>query len=131
MLHSTNKKHAEQLNTQSNTDDNHNSQSEKGYERVQIPNSPFWLIGEPERGYAAVIADFQITNMMKTKEEVTKALEDNHWEVIYRMIGIVTAKILEEEKKEQARQWNESFGKPEFNEIDQYQKTREKFGDSI
>lgn len=103
MLHSTKKKQGEQLNTQSNINDNHNLQSETGYEREHIPNSPFWLIGEPEGGYAAVMADYQITNKMETKEAVREAIETNHWEIIMRMTAIIVEKMLteEKEKKEQ------------------------------
>lgn len=112
MSNLTNKKQKEQLDLQSNTEDNHNKHSETGYERTQIPNSPFWIIGEPEKGYAVVMADFQITNMMKTKEELLKAIEENHWEIIYRMIGIVAQKLIEEEKQAQIKKFQESLRLP-------------------
>lgn len=59
------------------------------FEREQIPNTPFWIIGNPEVGYHITMGRYKITYSEMHADDIIQAmtiakgwLENNKWDVI-------------------------------------------------
>lgn len=62
-------------------------------ERENIEKTPFWVIGNKERGYWLALGHHKLCDDKKTKKEVYKHLEENFWQVIICLIGVVSERI--------------------------------------
>lgn len=90
MSNSTNKKHSEQLATQLNAEDNHNSNSNSELvDREQLDGTPFWIIGNEDDGYKLIMGKYQLTGTYRSKDEIIEQLENDMWKMILNMILIV------------------------------------------
>lgn len=69
-----------------NTTDNDQDDNDQLIEREQIPNTPFWIIGNKTDGYYLVMGKYRLTEVKNTKEEVKTHLLENIWHVILSMI---------------------------------------------
>lgn len=63
-----------------------NSNSSKLIEREEIEGTPFWIIGEEEKGYFLSFGKWKLTEDLATKEDVFLHLTTNKWEIILKMI---------------------------------------------
>lgn len=72
-----------QLNA--NTTDKPNS-TEQLIEREQISGSPFWIIGDQEKGYFLTFGKWQLTERYETKLDVLNSLHDNEYDIILKMV---------------------------------------------
>lgn len=77
---------SELLNTQMNAEDPNKENSGKLIEREQIPGSPFWIIGDEEKGYFLAFNKWQLTEYMRTKQDIKENLETNKWDIILKLI---------------------------------------------
>lgn len=60
-----------------------NTPSKPLYEREQIENSPFWIIGNEEEGYNITMGKYKITQEpLKTKLDAIIWLEKHKWDVV-------------------------------------------------
>lgn len=99
MQQSTQTKHSELLNTQSNAEETHKPNSSKLIEREQMKDTPFWIIGTEDTGYFGTLGKYQITTNFPTKEAVTNHIETQVWEIIMKVAGIVAADLIEANEK--------------------------------
>lgn len=95
-----NTKHTELLNIQNSADEIH-KQNSPLIEREQIPNSPFWIIGDKENGYNLIMGKWKLTQEpIAEKEHVTLWIRQNRWNLILSMIICVTQDIHDQNTKE-------------------------------
>jgi hypothetical protein len=60
-----------------------NTPSKPLYEREQIENSPFWIIGNEEEGFNITMGKYKITQEpVKTKLDALLWLEAHKWDVV-------------------------------------------------
>lgn len=83
MLTNQNTPVEEKSNTNTNASDTHNS----NYTNVEIENTPFRLVGKPEVGYIIVLGKYKLTTEKETEAEALDELENNKWNIIFRLIG--------------------------------------------
>lgn len=79
----------ELLNTQTNapnTPKEPSSEIEQLIEREQISGSPFWIIGDQEKGYFLTFGKWQLTEPYQTKLDVLNSLKENEYDIILKMI---------------------------------------------
>lgn len=98
MLHTQNKstdtdntKISELLHTQTNAQNTENkSQSETGNEKLierhPIKGTPFWIIGNKEKGFALTFGKWRLTENFDIRTEVQEHLDDNSYDIILKMI---------------------------------------------
>lgn len=107
MQHSTKKPFAEQLlfstNAESENTNKQNSsdrpeESESTFE--QIPFTPFFLVGDSSRGYAAVMGKFRITEIMTNKEDVVEYVNAQPYELLIAIMSGVFESLLEMKAKD-------------------------------
>lgn len=91
----TQTKQRDLLNTQNNTEETHNLNS-KLIEREQMEDTPFWIIGNEETGYFGVMGKYQITEKFPTKEGVKNHIETKIWDIMMKVVSIITQAMLEE-----------------------------------
>lgn len=90
MYESTNSKQRELLATQTTAENNHKENSPL-IERQQIENTPFWIIGNKETGYNLVMGKWKLTTQPhKTKNDLKKWMNKNHWNLTLTMIICAT-----------------------------------------
>jgi len=97
-----NTKQADVLNTQNNTDDNHNKKSDSLIERKQIEGTPFTMIKQENR-YFLVMGDHRLTEPNPSEEETLNLLEKEYWRLLITIIAIVIEKIKEKDKIEELK----------------------------
>lgn len=87
-------------NAEESVDNNHSG--EQLLEREQIPNSPFWIIGNRIDGYYLVLGHYRLTDVYNTKQEVVDFVNNRPWDIILGMIISVnhTDKQLQEQNVE-------------------------------
>lgn len=88
------KKHLPQqelLHSQSNVENNHNSES--GTElihREEIPNTPFWIVGNEELGYFLAMGRHKLMHEnVQTTKEVMQYYTNNQWQITMQLAIIV------------------------------------------
>lgn len=97
MQHTIPTKQKDILNTQNSTEENHTNNSNSNYEREQIPNTPFWIIGDLENGYSLIMGKWKLTTEShKTKLDLKEWMIKNRWNIILSMIICVTQDIKEQ-----------------------------------
>lgn len=96
---STNK--PEQFGLHMNAEEIHNSSSSDGTEithREQYPNSPFWIIGNPEIGYFLALGDNRLTEMYPQIQDVRNHIMNHSWELILQMCHIIFTKLTQDKE---------------------------------
>lgn len=83
-------KQRELLASQLNANEPNNFPSGQIVEREQIENTPFWIVGNKERGYFLAFGKFQMTEEVPNKLDVILNLEKDRWNVLVKMIVCVT-----------------------------------------
>lgn len=63
----------------------------------QIPYTPFWVTGDPEKGYAGIMGNFKITEIFETKEEVIELVNAQPYELLITIMSCVF-EVLDEMK---------------------------------
>lgn len=90
MSKSTKHKQKELLSTQLNVEETPNSNSSEDLiERIQIKTTPFWIIGQKEKGYFLVMGKHQISEIMETIEEVENYLTTYTWDITLKLCLII------------------------------------------
>lgn len=88
------------LNTQNSTEENHTNNSNSNYEREQIENTPFWVIGTQEEGYNLIMGKWKLTTTPhKTKNDLKLWMNKNKWNLILTMIICATQDIHDQNKE--------------------------------
>lgn len=80
-------KQREQLNIQGNVEspDNSNSSTEITF-RENLPGTPYWVVGNKEKGYILTFMKWQLTDKMKTPLDIELYLEANKYDIILKTI---------------------------------------------
>lgn len=75
-------KQQELLHIQTNAEET-NTDSKPLWDREQIENSPFWIVGNKEQGYNITMGRYKITHeTLPTPLDARLWLEKNKWDVI-------------------------------------------------
>lgn len=98
MSNSITLKHAEQLNIQNNAEQNSNSNSSL-IEREPVEGTPFWIVGNSEKGYIGVLGKYQITENQTNKQEVLNYIDENMWKVVMIIAGSIATDLINENNK--------------------------------
>lgn len=81
-------KQKEQQNTHTNVDTD-NSKNYPLLTRDQIPNTPFWIVGNEEKGYKLTWGKYTFTTEPhKTINEAVNWYETHPWEITMHLIAI-------------------------------------------
>lgn len=64
-----------------------------------IPYTPFFVVGDPNKGYAAVMGKFKITETMDSKEQVVELVHAQPYELLITIMSCVFETILELKNK--------------------------------
>lgn len=86
---------AEQSSGQMNVE-NKNTYNKELVSRKKIPNTPFEIIGNEERGYFLAFGKYKLTPDIKTEEDVIMYLEETSWYIIVNIIAIMLNKYEKE-----------------------------------
>lgn len=92
MSQSTKKPLQDLLNTQNSTEEtntNKENSSNDGSIYAKIEGTPFHIVGEITKGYIGVCGTFQITEYLKSPEEVENYIDTHTWEVCITLITMV------------------------------------------
>lgn len=99
---SQSKEQQDLLNTQLNVEENlHNSKSntdELQMVRDNIPGTPFYIVGNNDKGYFLTFAKWRLTDNMKSTEKVLNYVNENYYDVTLKMVLCVTGEIKQLEK---------------------------------
>jgi hypothetical protein len=69
------------------------------YHRNKIANSPFYAVGNDEKGYHLVCGSHRLTeNSIESMEEVDHYMEYHKWDIISQLITILIPAIVNENK---------------------------------
>lgn len=63
--------------------------SEEEIEREQVKDTPFWCIGNKEKGYFLVMGKHRITEIYQYKNQAYNALDTERWKIILNVIAIM------------------------------------------
>lgn len=70
-------------------------------QRIQIPGTPFWAIGNKEKGYNLIMGKYKLTSETITDlEKLNQWLIDNQWKVTLSMIICATTDIINNQNKQ-------------------------------
>lgn len=75
------------------------SNSSELIQRVQMKDTPFWIIGTPETQYFGTLGKYQVTEKFPTIQAVQDHIENGIWEMIIKIAGIVAADLIEQNDK--------------------------------
>lgn len=75
---------AEKDQNNSNSPDNHTTNE-------PIEFTPFRMVGDKQKGYAATFGKYKLTDEFKTQGELLRYLEQNHYTVTSNMIIVMPA----------------------------------------
>lgn len=76
-----------------NVEEPHKQNSGQLIERYQIPGSPYWVIGDEEKGYYLRFGKYKFTENMQSIQEVEEHYEENKANVILQTILAVTTEV--------------------------------------
>lgn len=71
--------------TNANEPDNSNSSNEI-HHREQVPNTPFWIIGNETKGYILVMGKHKLTETKQTPDAVKKLLKNDLYNIMLKMM---------------------------------------------
>lgn len=101
MSNSTKKPFAEQLHSLTNVEGNNTNKENCSNEPLgtfeQIPFTPFFVIGDSEKGFAAVMGKFRITELMERKTDVIEYVSAQPYELLITIMSAVF-QVLQESK---------------------------------
>lgn len=84
----------ELLHSQNNAEGPHKQNSSKLISRNPIPNTPFWIVEQPdEGGFFIIMGQWKITHNYRTEKDCLQALEDDKWNIILRIAGCICEDI--------------------------------------
>lgn len=93
----------ELLSTQNSADQTHTNKQDSSkpiHERVQLPGTPFWIVGNQETGYHLTMGKYKLTQEpFKTKDDVQIWLLENQWNVTLSVALCAASDINEQEYK--------------------------------
>ncbi|UYD39184.1 MAG: hypothetical protein [Wigfec virus K19_94] len=106
-------KEQENLSMNVNQQDKVNS-SEKGFERREIENTPFWGVSDGKIWFG-MLGKHRITDEAESYEELVNILREPSWNLIVTVVGatIEEYKKLEKADKIMVNKWNEIVNKEE------------------
>lgn len=89
-------KQSELLNLQTNADVSQNKENSNSelVERHEIPNTPFHIVGNKEKGYFLTLGKYKISDTYKTEEELFEDVDKQHWNITLRLITTVHEAIM-------------------------------------
>lgn len=92
-------KHKELLKSQMNAGENQNKEnySEEDTELIKreaIPNTPFFVVGNDEKGYIITLGKFKLTENEETKTAAIDKLITDQWNIIFRMVTTLHETIM-------------------------------------
>lgn len=103
MSNSTKKPFAEQLQSTISRDEKNEHKETYSNEKLsnfeRIPNTPFWVIGDPEKGYAAIMGKFKITENLKSVKDVIELVNAQPYELLITIMSGVFETLLELKSK--------------------------------
>lgn len=81
----------ELLQSQTSAEKTNGNNPNSNWSREQIEKTPFWVIGNEEQGYNLIMGKWKLTiEPFKTKNELKKWMNSNHWNIILSMIICAT-----------------------------------------
>lgn len=120
MSHSTTTKPTDILHTLRNGEGSPKPESTSLIVREKIENSPFYVIGNEEKGYMIVLGKNIVTDPVPTIEECKQQLQTGMWNIILKVAAIVHEAIakevadqIEKENKEQSGPIHGSYKIPD------------------
>lgn len=92
----------ELLASQTNAENPDNStSSEHLIEKEQIPKTPFWVVGNKEKGYFLTYGKWKITDNFQSMEEAKTALHEEQWHIMTILAGIIADELLQKTRKQE------------------------------
>lgn len=91
MSNTTNLTQKDILHTQTNAEDNPNLKSSELIHREDIPNTPFKISGNEDKGYFITLGKYKLTNNYITIEQAKDAILTNQWTIIMNMIILISS----------------------------------------
>lgn len=81
----------EESNTQSYAEQagSENSMMNGKYSVDHIANSPFSIVGNPERGWCLTLGNYRISEFKEYAYDVEKLLVDEQWNIILAVISVI------------------------------------------
>lgn len=67
--------------------ENYSNESIKTFE--QIPYTPFWITGDEEKGYAAIMGMYKVTETMEKKEQILELVYAQPYELLITIMSVV------------------------------------------
>lgn len=110
------------LHTQGGLEENQpkeNSSEKELFKRKTLTNNGIMVVGNDDRGYFAAIGLSRISEVYKTHLEVEELVKDKDWEILGAYVATMIEnymKLREEERVRAVMKYDESFGKPDFQE---------------
>lgn len=80
-----------------------NSSDEELTTFEQIPYTPFWVAGDPEKGYTAIMGKFKITETMESKQDIVELVNAQPYELLITLMSCVY-EVLEDLKNAETDQ---------------------------
>lgn len=66
-------------------------EKEQLIEREKVEGTPFWIIGDKEKGYFLIMGKHKLTENLQSPTVVRKYLDDNAYDIIFKMVlGLIT-----------------------------------------
>lgn len=81
-----------------NEQDKEHSSSERLMEREQVKDSPFWIVGNKDEGYALVMGRYKLSENKETIAKVKAYLKTNMWEIIVGTIISIALDVKEDKE---------------------------------
>lgn len=73
-------KHQELLNTQTNVEETNPNKEHSIWDREQLPNTPFWVVGNNEQGYKITMGKYAIREeLIQAKDILSATLIAEGW----------------------------------------------------
>lgn len=83
-------------------------------ERITVENTPFNIVGNKEVGYKLTWGRFNLTDKMKTEEEVRNWQLDNRWDITMKLIHIYVENYFIFKEKMTQEEFNTTMGEPDY-----------------
>lgn len=94
------------MSAQSNSEDQTRQESGTLIYREKVPNTPFHIVGDTEKGYFIAMANWKVSETKSTIAECEIDVEAKDWRLITNVI-ITLAKIVLETDMKDFKDWNE------------------------
>lgn len=82
-----------QNSSEQETNSNSNSNKKELLQKIEIPGTPFWAVGNEEEGYHLMMGRYRLTPVpAKTVDELKQYLDENTYYILLQMIVAITEK---------------------------------------